>query len=169
MISPESPAKTRSRFGNVINANAVPWEAWGQEKGRYGGQERPISKLIGARDLGYHLEIVSPGMLSVPYHFHHHEEEMFFVLEGHAMLRQGDSSADEEIEVGPGDFVAYAPGTGIAHQFRNHTDRPFYFLALSNKVASDVVEYPDSDKLLVRSKGLIVRRSPRLDYWDGEA
>ena len=31
-----------------------------------------------------------------------------------------------------------------------------------------MAEYPDSDKVNVRSTRLIVRRSPRLDYLDGE-
>jgi hypothetical protein len=31
-----------------------------------------------------------------------------------------------------------------------------------------VAEFPDSDKLLIRSTRLIARRTPRLDYYDGE-
>jgi uncharacterized cupin superfamily protein len=168
MIPPEPPPG-RSRFGNVLNAGELSWQPWSQEKGRYAGKERSVARHIGARDLGYHLEILDPGKLSVPYHFHHHEEEMFYVLEGRALLRQGDKDGEEEIEVGPGDFIAFPPGTGIAHQFRNPSDRPFVFLAVSTKVASEVVEYPDSDKILIGSKGLMLRRRPELDYWDGEA
>ena len=33
---------------------------------------------------------------------------------------------------------------------------------------TDVAEFPDSDKVMIRSTRLIVRRSPRLEYFDGE-
>ncbi len=36
---------------------------------------------------------------------------------------------------------------------------PFTYLALSNKVYSDVAEFPDSDKVLIRSTRLIARRT----------
>ena len=45
---------------------------------------------------------------------------------------------------------------------------PFTYLAISNKVYSDVAEFPDSDKVLIRSTRIIVRRTPRLEYFDGE-
>lgn len=170
MSQPErSEPKPRSRFGNIVNTADLPWENWEHESGRYGAQEKGVAKAVGGRNLGYHIEIVPPGKLSVPYHFHHYEEEAFYVLEGRGMLRQGDAEMEEEIELGPGDFVAFPPGTGIAHQFRNHTLAPFLFLAMSNKIREDIVEYPDSDKVLIRAKDLKLRRSPNLDYWEGEA
>lgn len=172
MAGPEGQdVKPRSRFGNVVNSADLPWETWTPppQATRYAAKEKSIAKVVGARDLGYHLEMLDPGKLSVPFHFHHHEEEMFYVIEGRSMLRQGDASGTEEIELTSGDFVAFPPGTGIAHQFRNHTDQPFVFLAFSNKVKTDVAEYPDSDKILIRSSRQMLRRSPTLDYWDGEA
>jgi hypothetical protein len=29
--------------------------------------------------------------------------------------------------------------------------------------------YPDSDKALIHAVNLVLRRSPNLDYWDGES
>lgn len=165
----ETASQPKSRFGNIVNAADLAWESWSPQSPRYGGQEKDIAKAVGAKNLGYHLEILHPGKLSVPYHFHHHEEEVFYVLEGRGMVRQGDTEGEEEIELKPGDFVAFPPGTGIAHQFRNHTESPFVFLAMSNKVREDIAEYPDSDKVLIRGKKLMLRRGPHLDYWDGEA
>ena len=31
-----------------------------------------------------------------------------------------------------------------------------------------MAEFPDSDKVLIRSTRLIARRTPQLDYYDGE-
>ena len=130
---------------------------------------REIGEVVGARDLGYSITFVAPGKRSNPFHFHHAEEEAFYVLEGRGTLRQGDGEGEDElIELGPGDVVAFPAGTGIAHQFINDGDVPFAYLAISNKVYSDVAEFPDSDKVLIRSSRLIVRRTPQLDYHDGE-
>src|SRR5262245_44430942 len=159
----------RSRFGNVVNAKDVPPEQWWQGQPRYRGASRELAVALRARDLGYCLTAVPPGSAGGPYHFHHSEEEMFFVLEGRGVLRQGDeTNSEERIELGPGDCVSFPPGTRIAHQFLNETKEPFVYLAVSTRIASDVAEFPDSDKVLVRSTRLIVRRTPKLDYFDGE-
>lgn len=164
---PEAPS--RSRFNNVVNARDVPPEAAWPENGRYGATGRELAVALGARDLGYSVTSVDPGKRSCPYHFHHSEEEVFYVLEGRGLLRQGDGSGEEEqIELLPGDCVSFPAGTGIAHQFINPGDAPFVYLAMSNRIRSDVAEYPDSDKVNIRATRMILRRSPTLRYFDGE-
>jgi uncharacterized cupin superfamily protein len=159
----------RSRFDNVVNARDVPQEDYSEPSGRYQVSGREIAEAVGARDLGYSVSSIAPGSRSYPFHFHHGEEEAFYVLEGRGRLRQGDGEGDDEmIELGPGDVVGFPAGTGIAHQFFNDGDAPFTYLAISNKVYSDVAEFPDSDKVYVRSTRLLARRSPRLEYFDGE-
>jgi uncharacterized cupin superfamily protein len=159
----------RSRFKNVVNAQDVPVEPYWRETGRFGSSAREIAVAIGAKDLGYSITSVDPGQRSCPYHFHHSEEEVFYVLEGRGLLRQGDGKGEEELlELGPGDFIAFPAGTGIAHQFINPGEAPFVYLAMSNKIRADVAEYPDSDKINIRATRTIVRRSPTLDYFDRE-
>jgi uncharacterized cupin superfamily protein len=159
----------RTRFANVVNALTVPYQDYSDETGHFGAGSREIGLAAGAQRLGYNLTLVKPGARSAPYHFHHAEEEAFYVLEGHATLRQGDGQGGEElVPVGPGDIVSFPAGTGISHQFVNGSETPFVYLAISTIERLDVCEYPDSDKVNVRSTRLIVRRSPRLDYLDGE-
>ena len=159
----------RSRFNNVVNARDVAHQDYSEPSGRYQVSGREIALVVGARDLGYSVTFVAPGSRSYPYHFHHGEEEAFYVLEGRGLLRQGDGEGEDEIiELSPGDVVAFPAGTGIAHQFINDGDVPFAYLAISNLVSSDVAEFPDSDKVLIRSSRLIVRRTPKLEYFDGE-
>ena len=159
----------RSRFSNVVNARDVPQQDYSEPSGRYQVGGREIAEEVGARDLGYSIVSIEPGSRSCPFHFHHGEEEAFYVLEGRGLLRQGDGEGEDElVELGPGDVIAFPAGTGIAHQFINDGDMPFAYLAISNKIYSDVAEFPDSDKVLIRSTRLITRRSPRLDYFDGE-
>lgn len=159
----------RSRFANVIHRSAVPSEKWGDESGKFAVQSREIAVALNAKELGYCIVTLEPGKRSCPYHFHHAEEELFFVLEGSGTLRQGDENGEEEIVLVAGDFAAFPPDTGIAHQFYNHTEAAFVYLAFSNRSKLDVAEYPDSDKLLVRGpRRRMLPRNPTLQYFDGE-
>lgn len=165
----EHAAPPRARFGNVVNAADVPLEVWRDEGGRFDVESREVAVALGRKDLGYCIVTVKPGARSCPYHFHHSEEELFHVLEGRGLLRQGTSPSEEEVvSLGPGDFVSFPAGTGVAHQFINPGPDPFVYLAVSTVVRADVAEYPDSDKINIRATRTIIRRSPRLEYFDGE-
>ncbi|MGZ3802403.1 MAG: cupin domain-containing protein, partial [Bdellovibrio sp.] len=108
--------------------------------GKYASSSAPIASLWETSKLGFHVEVLAPGAFSCPYHFHDQEEELFIVLKGSAMVRQHE----EFYEVNEGDLVIFK--TGVAHQFYNHTEKPFRFFALSNKCPEEVCEYPDSNK-----------------------
>jgi uncharacterized cupin superfamily protein len=168
MPTHDEQAAARGHFKNVANHSAMPERVWARETGKYGAASKEAALAIGAKDLGYCLVSLDPGRLSCPFHFHHTEEEMFHVISGTGTLRQGTGDKEEELEVHPGDFIAYPAGTSIAHQFRNNGDAPFVYLAVSNRIKSDVCEYPDSDKILVRASKTMVRRTPNLEYFDGE-
>lgn len=166
--TPKPPA--RSRFGNVVNVRDVAPEPWRSPEGTFHVDSREVAVALGSRDLGYCVVSIRPGARSCPFHFHHSEEEVFYVLEGRGILRQGDGKGEEEsIELRPGDFVSFPPGTGLAHQFLNPGEAPFVYLALSNRIPSDVAEYPDSDKINIRRTRTILRRTPVLDYFDRES
>jgi len=61
--------------------------------------------------------VVPPGG-GPPPHIQTREHEGFYVLEGELTFR----AAGEEVVAGPGTFVGVPPG--VAHSFRNETDRP---------------------------------------------
>ncbi len=161
-------AAARGRFKNVVQTSALPDREWARDTERFGAVGKEAALGIGAKELGYAVVSLDPGKRSCPYHFHHSEEEMFYVLNGTGVLRQGDKEGEEEIEMTQGDFVAFPPNTGIAHQFINRSDEPFVYLAVSNQVKADVCEYPDSNKILVRQSRTMLRREPTLEYFDGE-
>jgi uncharacterized cupin superfamily protein len=108
----------------------------------YCGAVLELSKVFGAKNLGFHVEILDPKNFSCPYHFHTEEEELFFVLEGEAIVRINN----EFRKVVPGDLIFYGVGSDTVHNMYNHTDLPFKFLGLSNKSESDKCYYPDSKK-----------------------
>lgn len=132
---------------NIINLENLKFETdlWHQ---KYEYQFAPAvsAQEMGARKLGYNVSLLPPGMFSCPYHWHHSEEELFLALEGKAMLRQ----ADQFREVVKGDLIFFSTNVEGAHQFYNHTDAPFKYLAISTLDALDIGEFPDSKKITVR-------------------
>lgn len=121
--------------------------------------------------LGASIDTVPPGKRSCPYHFHHAQEEMFVVLEGHGTLRV----AGEMLPLQTGDVVFIPPGPEYPHQIINTSDAPFKYLSISTRETPEIVEYPDSQKYSAsmrlgdgKSFGAIQRTSSNLDYWDGE-
>lgn len=160
----------RSRFKNIVNLADVPASTWGDPGGRITVSSQEVAIAVAAQELGFCVVTIEAGKRSCPFHFHHSEEELFYVLSGTATLRQGDEMGEESVALTAGDFASFPPGTGIAHQFINESDAPFVYLAISNRLKHDVAEYPDSDKILVRGPlRKMLRRTPTLEYFDGES
>jgi uncharacterized cupin superfamily protein len=143
-----------------------------EENGLYTSSRGQISDHIGARDLGYNLTILPPGKAQCPFHNHHGEEEMFFILEGEGELRFGE----ERYPIRPHDVIACPTGgRETAHQIINTGTVTMRYLALSRLVALEACEYPDSNKVLVvagergrRSLRKIFRAENTVDYYDRE-
>jgi uncharacterized cupin superfamily protein len=72
----------------------------------------------------------------------------------------------------PGDVAFFAAGPHGAHRLFNASDEPARCLIAAGHVSSEVVEYPDSDKVLALSRHgslrSMDRRDDAVDYFDGE-
>jgi len=129
---------------------------------------RRLGAVIGLEKLGCSVYAVAPGKRAFPRHAHSTIEELFVVLQGSGTLRH--EGRDHPIR--QGDVIA-AP-TGKAHQIVNTSDEELRYLAISTNESTDVVLYPDSNKVLAYSRVLpgAVRHMTRLadarDYYDGE-
>jgi uncharacterized cupin superfamily protein len=143
-----------------------------EENGFYTSSRAQISDHIGARDLGYNLTVLPPGKAQCPFHNHHGEEEMFFILEGEGELRFGG----ERYPIRKHDVIACPTGgPEVAHQIINTGTETMRYLALSRLVPLEACEYPDSNKVLVvagergrRSLRKIFRAEDAVDYYDRE-
>ena len=106
------------------------------------------------------IVILSPKKYSCPYHYHELEEELFFVLEGEATLRQNNSYR----KITKGDLIWFGLGEEYSHQFYNHTDEDFKFIAISNKDKADIAYYPDSGKVNIRRTREIFKQEDKVPY-----
>ena len=144
---------------------------------KFDARSGPIGARIGAQKLGYNLTAVPPGKRAFPFHNHHVNEEMFFILDGSGEVRIGDHTWP----VRAGDIVACPPGgPDTAHQLRNTGDTELKYLAVSTKLSPELCEYPDSGKFgIMADFGKDANGAPQMfrhvgrtgdarDYWEGE-
>jgi uncharacterized cupin superfamily protein len=136
----------------------------------------PLASPLGARSMGANLTVVPPGKAAWPYHHHHANEEHFFVVRGTGTLRFGS----ETFPVRAGDYIVTpAGGPELAHQLINTGADDLAYLALSTRLAPEIVGYPDSGKVGARAAPtadggpgqrflISVADLERLDYWEGE-
>lgn len=134
-----------------------------------------IASRIGAKKLGYNLTVVAPGKCNCPFHNHHVEEEMFFILEGTGELRFGD----KQYPLKAGDIIACPPGGAeVAHQIINTGTVEMRYLSVSTLAPLEICDYPDSKKFGIYEEKppgtdtarfrFLSRAGETLDYWDGE-
>src|SRR3954469_4892763 len=88
----------------------------GEAAKRYDARVGFISRRIGAQKLGYSLIAVPPGKRAFPFHNHHANEEMFFIVDGSGEVRIGEA----KYPVRKGDVIACpVGGRETAHQIVN--------------------------------------------------
>lgn len=139
------------------------------EHGGFRIQQAAISNRTGAELIAGNVYDVAPGKKLWPYHLHHANEEWLVVLRGRPTLR----TAEGERELVEGDVACFVRGGAGAHQVRNETEEPVRVLMLSTRLAPEIIEYPDSDKVLTKDAKdddiFTSRYGEPVDYWDGEA
>jgi uncharacterized cupin superfamily protein len=153
----------------IVNLHELEASGSQSHGAKYESRHAIVGAELGARKLGYNLTELPPGKTAFPYHFHHVNEEMFFVLAGEGTLRWPGGKSPLK----PGDLICCPPGREGAHQILNTGTKPLRYLALSTLLDPEVAEYPDSGKygvLSAQDGGLALwsRKSGTVDFWEGE-
>ena len=104
-----------------------------------------LGDAVGLLRIGVHLLRVPPGKESFAYHRHHAEEEWMYILAGRGMADIGD----EELEVGPGDFLGF-PAPSVGHHLRNPFAEDLVYLSGGERRDLEVAEFPRIGKHSVR-------------------
>lgn len=149
-----------------LNLAEIPWEIAPSE-GRYACDEKFVVAHVAQQRLDLSAVRLAPGKSSWPFHFHHANEELFFVLEGTGELRLGH----ERRRLRPMDIISCPPGPAGAHEIHNDGDQPLVYLVIGTVDPVDIIEYPDSGKVLIRNEQSdfehIARLADRVPYLDG--
>ena len=127
-----------------------------------------LGGLLGAKETGISVYELPPGQSICPYHYECGEEEWLLVLSGNPTLR----GPDGEERLAPWDVACFPRGPEGAHAVRNETAETARVLMFSTVVIPTATVYPDSDKVGIwtgdKETDVLVRRSSRVGYYDGE-
>ena len=128
-----------------------------------------FGKQLGAEKTGTTVYELKPGEQICPYHYEYPEEEWLIVLQGRPTLRHPEGTATLD----PWDVVFFPPGPDGAHSVRNDTGETVRVLMYSTNTYPAAAVYPDSDKVGIwtgnEDDNVLVRRSSKVGYYDGEA
>ena len=106
-----------------------------------GRARRRLGDAGGLRDFGVNLMTLPPGGWSSQRHWHSHEDEFVYVLEGEVMLL---TDAGEEI-LRPGDSAGFRAGDRNGHCLQNRTRNDARILVVGSRSDADYGEYSDLD------------------------
>jgi uncharacterized cupin superfamily protein len=104
-------------------------------------EKRRLGEQLGLKRIGVNRTTLPPGKESSMRHWHTHEEEFVFVLEGEVVLR---TNAGEQV-LTAGTCAGFPAGAQDGHQLINRSNRPVVYLEVSNRDAEDAVYYTDPD------------------------
>ena len=104
-------------------------------------EKRALAAALGLSKIGVNLTTLPPGKESSMRHFHTHEDELIFVIEGEVTLR---TDQGEQV-LTAGMCAGFAAGVRDGHQFVNRSHQPARYLEVSNRDPADEAEYSDDD------------------------
>ena len=139
-------------------------------KSEHEGYEYYRRKFIpfgGANNALVSVYEIPPHKSAYPYHFHHKNEETFYILSGEGILR----TPEGEKKVTAGEFLFFPTGPAGAHKLTNSSDTEVLVYIDFDVVHDvDITVYPDSDKIGVWGMGInrLYPQAEAVDYYDGE-
>ena len=139
-------------------------------KCEHDGYEYYRKKFIpfgGAKNSLVSVYEIPPHKSAYPYHFHHNNEETFYILSGEGVLR----TPDGERKVSAGEFLFFPTGPAGAHKLTNSSDTEnLVYIDFDVVHDVDITIYPDSEKIGVWGMGInqLYSQAEAVDYYDGE-
>jgi uncharacterized cupin superfamily protein len=107
-----------------------------------GRTKRALGDAVGLSQFGVNLVELPPGCWSAQRHWHTHEDEFVYVLDGELILV---TDAGEQV-LRPGMAAGFPAGKPDGHHLINRTDRPAAYLEVGTRREDvDEVDYPDID------------------------
>lgn len=108
----------------------------------------------GLTDFGVNLMRLPPGNWSSQRHWHSHEDEFVFLLEGELILIEDDG----ETLLRAGDCAAFAKGSGNGHHLINRSDAMAVYLEIGSRQPDDVTTCSDIDMMSTNADGRFVHK-----------
>jgi uncharacterized cupin superfamily protein len=108
----------------------------------------------GIGDYGVNLMRLPPGGWSSQRHWHSHEDEFVYLLEGELMLIEDGG----ETLLGAGDCAAFPKGTGNGHHLVNRSSVTAVYLEVGSRHPHDLTTCSDIDMMSANADGRFVHK-----------
>ncbi|KXV03963.1 transcriptional regulator [Caballeronia megalochromosomata] len=108
----------------------------------------------GLSNFGVNLMRLPPGGWSSQRHWHSHEDEFVYVLEGELVLIEDEG----ETILRAGDCAAFPKGTGNGHHMINRSHEAVVYLEVGSRVYEDLTTCSDVDMMSANADGRFVRK-----------
>jgi len=106
-----------------------------------GRERKRLGNAAGLAQFGVNLSRLRPGAASSQRHWHAHEDEFVYVLDGELVLVEDGG----ETVLGPGDAAGWKAGVPNGHCLINRTERDAVYLEIGSRAPREVATYPDID------------------------
>ena len=135
----------------TLTGTGYPPEFQGASKDRL---RQRLGDAGGLSDFGVNLTKLPPGNWSAQRHWHSHEDEFVFVIQGEVVLIEDDG----ETILRAGECAAFPKATGNGHHLINRSDEIATYLEIGSRQPDDVTTCSDVDMLSANSDGRFVRK-----------
>jgi uncharacterized cupin superfamily protein len=115
---------------------------------------RRLGDAGGLTDFGVNLMTLPPGGWSSQRHWHSHEDELVYVLEGELTLVEDDS----ETLLKAGDCATFAKNSGNGHHMINRGPATALYLEVGSRNPDDVITCSDIDMMSPSSDGRFLHK-----------
>jgi uncharacterized cupin superfamily protein len=104
-------------------------------------EKRALGDALGLKKIGINQTTLPPGKESSMRHWHTHEEEFIYVIEGEVVLCT--EAGEQTLKAGM--CAGFPLDTRDGHNLVNRSSRPAVYLEISNRDPNDGAWYPDVD------------------------
>ncbi|MBP9208595.1 MAG: cupin domain-containing protein [Kofleriaceae bacterium] len=119
-----------------------------------GRTRRRVGDAGGLEDFGVNLMALPPGTWSSQRHWHSHEDEFVFVLQGELTLVE-DSG---QVLLRAGECACFPKGTGNGHHLRNDSSSEAVYLEVGSRHQDDLTTCSDVDLKSSNRDGAFVHK-----------
>jgi uncharacterized cupin superfamily protein len=113
-----------------------------------------LGEAGGLTDFGVNLMRLPPGGWSSQRHWHSHEDEFVWLLEGELILVE---DAGETV-LRPGDCAAFSKGSGNGHHLVNRSGMTAVYLEVGSRQPEDLTTCSDIDMMSANADGRFTRK-----------
>jgi len=117
-----------------------------------GREKRALADALNLSQFGVNLVTLAPGSWSSQRHWHAHEDEFVYVLDGEVTLVTDEG---EKI-LGPGMAAGFPAGVADGHHLINRSERPVLYLEVGTRAETEEAQYSDIDMRARKTGGRFV-------------